>query len=220
MNRTHRRLGNACLSISAFLSAARAKSFSLASSGAFAEFGRGTVLEPPIRIEGAGRISIGSNVFVGRGSWIQTIGDLEGDPALFIGSGTAISGLCVLSAAQSIRIGTKVLMARNVFVTDHNHAFETTGVPILDQGITTPRPVEIGDGAWLGENVVITAGVRVGRGAVIGANAVVVRDVPDFSVAVGAPARVVRSFGGEVETDASTIAGLTTPPTRIPPSGP
>ena len=64
-------------------------------------------------------------------------------------------------------------------------------------------PVEIGDGAWLGENVVVGPGVCIGRGAVIGANAVVLDDVPERSVAVGAPARIVRSLG-----DASTPAVL------------
>jgi acetyltransferase-like isoleucine patch superfamily enzyme len=62
---------------------------------------------------------------------------------------------------------------------------------VLDQGIDRIAPVEIGDGAWLGENVVVGPGVRIGRGAVVGANAVVLDDVPDHAVAVGAPARVV-----------------------------
>jgi acetyltransferase-like isoleucine patch superfamily enzyme len=71
------------------------------------------------------------------------------------------------------------------------HAFDDRTRAILDQGITRVAPVEIGDGAWLGQNVVIGPGVRVGRGAVVGANSVVLHDVPDFEVAVGAPARVV-----------------------------
>ena len=69
---------------------------------------------------------------------------------------------------------------------------------MLDQGITRIGPVEICDGAWLGQNVVIGPNVRVGIGSVVGANSVVLSDVPDFSVAVGAPARVVRSFGADV----------------------
>ena len=63
----------------------------------------------------------------------------------------------------------------------------------MDQGITKVNRVEIADGAWLGENVVVGPGVRIGRGAVIGANAVVLRDIPDYSVAVGIPARVIRA---------------------------
>jgi acetyltransferase-like isoleucine patch superfamily enzyme len=105
----------------------------------------------------------------------------------------------VLSAAVSVRLGRAVLLARNVYVADHGHAFEDTALPVLAQGFTEARPVEIGDGAWLGENVVVCPGVRIGRGAVVGANAVVLDDVPDYCVAVGAPARVVRQFAGDAE---------------------
>ena len=73
------------------------------------------------------------------------------------------------------------------------HAFDDRTRAVLDQGITRVGPVEIGDGAWLGQNVVVGPGVRVGKGAVVGANSVVLEDVPDFEVAVGAPARVVVS---------------------------
>jgi acetyltransferase-like isoleucine patch superfamily enzyme len=81
-----------------------------------------------------------------------------------------------------------------VYVADHSHAFADTTRAVLDQGIDRVAPVEIGDGAWLGENVVVGPGVRIGRGAVVGANSVVLDDVPDHSVAVGAPARVVRTL--------------------------
>jgi acetyltransferase-like isoleucine patch superfamily enzyme len=85
-----------------------------------------------------------------------------------------------------------VLLARGVYVSDHSHAFEDRSLPVLDQGVDRVAPVEIGDGAWLGENVVVCPGVSIGAGAVIGANSVVTRDVPSHAVAVGAPARVVR----------------------------
>jgi acetyltransferase-like isoleucine patch superfamily enzyme len=98
----------------------------------------------------------------------------------------------VLSAQQSITIGRKVLMARNVYVADHMHAFADIGVAVLEQGIDRLGPVEIGDGAWLGQNVVVGPGVRIGRGTVVGANSVVLGDLPEYSVAVGSPARVVR----------------------------
>jgi acetyltransferase-like isoleucine patch superfamily enzyme len=102
--------------------------------------------------------------------------------------------LCVLSARRSLRVGRHVLVARNVYIADHMHRFEEIGTPVLEQGITRVEPVEVGDGAWLGENVVVGPGVRIGRGAVVGANAVVLDDVPDYSVSVGVPARVVRTL--------------------------
>ena len=93
-----------------------------------------------------------------------------------------------------MRLGRKVLFARNVYVSDHSHRFDDPSRAVLDQGVDRIAAVDIGDGAWLGQNVVVGPGVRIGRGAVIGANAVVLDDVPDHCVAVGAPARVVRSL--------------------------
>ncbi len=170
------------------------KSFSVLASGAFASFGARSVLQPPIRLAGERRISVGDDVFVGAGSWLHVLDDGSRGVALEIGDGTSIVGDCVLSAARSLRLGRKVLIARNVYIADHSHAFQDPARAVLDQGIDRVAPVEIGDGAWLGENVVVGPGVRIGRGAVIGANAVVLEDVPPHSVAVGAPARVVRCF--------------------------
>ena len=134
----------------------------------------------------------------GAPEWLTVaLGDGDG-PALVIGDGTKIVGGSVFSAASSIRIGSKVLMARNAYIADHQHAFSDTSRAVLDQGIERVAPVEIGDGAWLGENVVVGPGVTIGRGSVIGANSVVLRDVPEYSVAVGTPARVVRRLVDDV----------------------
>ena len=172
-----------------------AKSFSLLAAGGFAEFGQRTVLEPPIRLSGEGKMRIGSDVYVGAGSWLQVLGSPEA-VALEIDDGTNIVGGCVISAAQSVRVGRDVLMARNVYIADHMHAFTDTTLPVIKQGINRIGAVEICDGAWLGQNVVIGPGVRIGVGAVVGANAVVLSDVPDYAVAAGVPARVLRSQVG------------------------
>jgi len=172
------------------------KAYSVGIAGAFHEFGPRSVIEPPLRTNGTDRISIGSGVFIGAGSWLQAIGETPPPgPALTIGDGTGMAGGCVISAALLVEVGAHVLFARNVYVADHNHAFEDIETPIMAQGITDPSPVRIGDGAWIGENAVVLGGVTIGRGAVIGANSVVLGDVPEYSVAVGAPARVVRTFG-------------------------
>jgi acetyltransferase-like isoleucine patch superfamily enzyme len=105
-----------------------------------------------------------------------------------------MSGMCVLSAVSTVRLGTAVLLGRNVYIADSNHGTADPRIPIRDQGLERIAPVTIEDGAWLGENVVILSGVTVGRGAVIGANSVVLEDVPPRTVAVGAPAKVVRSL--------------------------
>lgn len=167
------------------------KGFSVLVSGSFADFGANSVLAPPIRIEGEERIAVGSGVFVGPGCWLHVEGDRQ-EVAIEIGDGSSIGAYSSISAVRSVRIGKRVLTARNIYVSDHSHDFAELEVAVRDQGLTKIEPVEISDGAWLGENVVVLPGVRIGKGAVIGANSVVTTDVPDGGIAVGAPARVIR----------------------------
>ena len=186
----------------------RDKAFSLLVRGAFASYGSRSVIQLPVRLHGESRIEIGDGVFVGAGSWLQVVDECEEPIGLSVGSGTSIAGTCVLSAAEKVTIGRDVLMARNVYISDHSHAIDDPARAILAQGIRGIEPVTVGDGAWLGQNVVVLPGVQIGRGAVIGANSVVRDDIPDFAVAVGAPARVVRSrdaFGAE---DRTTVTRL------------
>jgi acetyltransferase-like isoleucine patch superfamily enzyme len=194
MPRSLRRVsGSAFVSAHRFWTEARDKAFSLLVSGAFASFGKGSVIQLPVTIWGERRIVIGDKVFVGAGSWLRVI-DSSGEVAIVIGDGTSIAGDCVLSAAQSIRLGRNVLLGRHVYVADHMHSYEDPGQAVLHQGITRVAPVVIDDGAWLGQGVVVTPGVRIGRGAVVGANSVVLDDVLDYSVVAGAPARLVKQF--------------------------
>ena len=107
--------------------------------------------ELPVRLTGEEHIAIGNDVFIGAGSWLQVLGAPAGDsPVIVVGDGTAIAGGCVLSAAHSLRLGRQVLIARNVYISDHVHAFDDTAQAVLKQGITGIGGVEIGDGAWLG----------------------------------------------------------------------
>lgn len=179
---------------------ARAKMFSVLCGGAFGAFGKRVVIEPPLRVSGAQRISIGDDVFVGSNSWLDVSAG-PGGLALDIGSGCSFSGHCVISANDSVTIGRSVLFARGVYVSDHNHAFEATDRPIREQGVADSAPVVIEDGAWLGQNVVVCPGVHIGALAVVGANSVVLHDLPERCVAVGAPARVVRIRENREEVD-------------------
>lgn len=172
----------------------QAKLFSILISGAFAAFGRRSVLVPPIRFAGERRIVVGHGVFVGAGSWLQTLPDPgNNSPAIRLGDRVSVSGACVISAARSVIIESDVLLARNVYISDHSHRFQERERPVLAQGIDKIASVHIKRGAWLGQNVVVCPGVTIGQNAVIGANSVVNQDVPDFAVAVGAPARIVRT---------------------------
>jgi acetyltransferase-like isoleucine patch superfamily enzyme len=170
----------------------RGRLFAAFCGGGFAEFGRDAMLMPPIRVSGADRIHIAPEVFVGANSYLLVMEDDGRRGEIFIGEDAQMTGDCTISSVLSVRIGRKALLARNVYVADHRHAFDRADAAILDQGLAQVEAVEIGDGAWLGQNVVVGPGVRIGNGAVVGANSVVLSDVPDRAVAVGAPARIVR----------------------------
>nr|MDT0667816.1 hypothetical protein [Micromonospora sp. DSM 115978] len=103
---------------------------------------------------------VGSGVYVGPGSWFQA-GDGDG-VAISIGDGCSFVGWCTLSAMSGIFIGERVLFARGVYIADHEHEFRRVGVPVLDQGHRDVRPVVVGPGAWLGQNVVVLAGSNIG----------------------------------------------------------
>jgi acetyltransferase-like isoleucine patch superfamily enzyme len=196
MARGRKLTGRAALGVYRVAVRARAKAFSVLSAGAFESFGSHSVLQPPIRLDGEHRIAVGSNVFVGAGAWLQVLPGPDGEGRIDVGDGTSLAGGCVLSSAASVRLGPRVLFARNVYVADHRHAFADGTRAVIDQGIEQVAAVTIGEGSWLGENVVVGPGVTIGRGAVIGANAVVLDDVPERAVAVGAPARIVRRLDG------------------------
>ena len=183
------------------------KSFSMLASGAFASFGKNTVLSPPIRIAGEERIALANRVFVGGGSWLQTLPDGHNrSVAISIGSGTSIAGSCVISAVRSIVLEADVLVAANVYISDHMHKYTDTDNSILAQGVDKIQPILIKRGSWLGQNVVVCPGVTIGRGSVIGANSVVTHDIPDNCVAVGVPARVLKAIPRPVSSDVSQAA--------------
>lgn len=134
---------------------------------------------------------IGKNVALSAGmvpgqecvtSPVVTIGD-----RCLIGRGSGIVG------HLSISIGNDVWTGHHVYITDQNHDYRDVTIPISQQS-QPERPVEIGDGSWIGHGAVILPGARIGRHVVIGANSVVTGEIPDYSVAVGSPARVIKRY--------------------------
>jgi acetyltransferase-like isoleucine patch superfamily enzyme len=100
---------------------------------------------------------------------------------------------------REVVIGDEVLTANNVYISDNIHEYEDITKPVMHQAVRFKRTVVIGAGAWIGENVSII-GASVGKNSVIGANSVVTRDIPDYCVAVGAPAVVIRQFDLQLQT--------------------
>lgn len=112
-----------------------------------------------------------------------------------IGKGSEIGERCRISIANSLEIGEKVLLSPNVYITDCDHEYRNVEVPVIDQGIVQKgQKVSIGEGSYIGINAVIVGNVNIGKHCVIGANSVVTKDVPDYCVAVGGPARVIKNI--------------------------
>lgn len=112
-----------------------------------------------------------------------------------IGAGTEIGQRDRISIAHTLIIGEKVLLSPNVYITDCDHAFENIETPIIDQGIVNKEySVLIGDHSYIGINTVIIGNVKIGKHCVIGANSVVTKDILDYCVAVGSPARVIKRY--------------------------
>ena len=89
-------------------------------------------------------------------------------------------------------IGKSVMMGPDVCIYAINHATDRVDIPINLQGVAPEAPVVIGDDVWIGARAIILPGVHVGAGAVIGAGAVVTKDVPDYAVVGGNPARILK----------------------------
>jgi acetyltransferase-like isoleucine patch superfamily enzyme len=110
-----------------------------------------------------------------------------------IGARSLIGESCILRGQGGITIGDDVYLGTLVQILAVNHVFADISRPISHQGITA-QGISIGDGSWIGSGAIILDGVRIGRNVVIGAGAVVTKDVPDYCIAVGNPARVVRDL--------------------------
>jgi acetyltransferase-like isoleucine patch superfamily enzyme len=158
-----------------------------------ASIGSGSKLLQPI-ITGGKRIFIGKNVYVRKHTWLAA-DPVTGaaDCKLIIGDGTYIGNFCHIYASSKIEIGNKVLLADRVYLSDNLHSYKNIHQPVMEQPVKQLQPVVLKDGCWLGENVCVI-GATIGKNSVIGANSVVMKDVPDYCVAVGAPAKIIKRY--------------------------
>jgi acetyltransferase-like isoleucine patch superfamily enzyme len=132
-------------------------------------------------------ITIGSNVFLGRGTILSC---KDGDIAL--GDHVNIGFQSEIFSGSSVTVGDYGLFAAYTYLVGGGHDFEQTATPVIEQGRSS-RGISLGENVWLGTGAKVLDGVRIGRDVVVGANAVVAADLPDRAVAVGVPARVVRT---------------------------
>lgn len=156
--------------------------------------GKRSKLIQPMRLRNVQNIEIGDDVIIHNHAFLLTLQEEESViPRLTIGDGCVIGHMNHITSINEVRIGKNVLTADRVYISDHSHSFLDTKIPILRQPAVSKGKVSIGDGTWIGENVAVLSS-SIGQNCVVGANAVVLNDIPDFSVAVGIPARVVQRF--------------------------
>ncbi|CAH0017060.1 unnamed protein product [Clonostachys rhizophaga] len=129
----------------------------------FGKVGEGTYLEPSLQVD------YGCNITVGKGFYANFN--------------------CVILDCAHVTIGDRVMFATGVSLITATHE---TGLQSRRDNIEYAEPIVIGDDCWLGANVTVLPGVTIGKGCTIGAGAVVSKDIPDYSVAVGVPAKVIK----------------------------
>ena len=155
-------------------------------------------IKSPLHIDCPSYMYIG-DVVVGYKSWLAAV-PLTDAPkcSLTIKDGCILGHFNHIYATGELIIEENVLTADRVYISDNLHGYEDISIPIHKQAIKQNGVVIIGEGSWLGENVCVI-GASVGKHCVIGANSVVTKDIPDYSVAVGIPAKVIKKYDFELK---------------------
>ncbi|MFM8775638.1 MAG: DapH/DapD/GlmU-related protein [Actinomycetota bacterium] len=167
----------------------------------FGKFGENSlILFPTTTIFNQRYIHIGNETMIGEHVALSA-GMIEGqvcltDPVVKIGDRCLIGRGSGIVGPYSLEIGDDVWTGHHVYITDQSHGYEDVTRPISAQS-QPERAVKIGDGSWLGHGVVVLPGAIIGKNVAVGANSVVTGELPDYCVAVGAPARVIRRYSAD-----------------------
>jgi acetyltransferase-like isoleucine patch superfamily enzyme len=174
-------------------------SFSFASVGAHLYLGKDCI------IIGAKYIHVGNNFVAHDRNRIEAIdrnGPEQFKPKIHIGNNVSMGYDCHIGAINNVQIGSNVLLASKIYISDHDHGattFDEMMLPPVQRRVLSKGAVIIKDNVWIGEGVVILANVTIGECSIIAANAVVTKDIPAFSVAAGVPAKVIKIVKPQVE---------------------
>lgn len=163
----------------------------------FGAFGARSIVHRPLWLYGQHKIAMGEDSLVLHGTWISVEKPAWGlpGPVLEIGDRVGIRPYCMISASESVVIEDDVIIGAFSSVIDSDHTFSMGRPNVMHNPVVT-APVRIGRGTWLAERVAVLRGSRIGRCCIVGANSVVRGEIPDYSIAVGAPARVVGTVEG------------------------
>lgn len=159
----------------------------------FKSLGWRSTIKSTLAIDHGENIELG-NIHLGYKAWLAANPLTDAQVCrLIIKDGCVIGNFNHIYATGKIVLEKDVLTADRVYISDNLHGYEDISTPIKQQPIKQHGQVKIGEGSWLGENVSVI-GSSIGKHCVIGANSVVTHDIPDYSVAVGIPAKVIKKY--------------------------
>lgn len=148
-----------------------------------------------VRIVNPQYVDMGGQVFIDDDVELCVNQTMPGvTPKLLIGNRVHFGKMNRIGCDNKIVIEDDVLFAPHVHISDRNHGFEDIHTPVSRQKVNSKGPVVIGAETWLGFGCQVMSGVKIGRHCVITAGAVVVKDVPDYSVVGGNPARILKQY--------------------------
>ena len=163
----------------------------------FKHFGTHTLLAPGVKIMTPQNISIGNNSSIMSHCIIETCVVGGNNPQLKIGDRVSFGEYSHITCANKVTIGNGVLTGRFVLITDNSHVNNTkevADIAPLAREIHSNGPVHIGENVWIGDKVTILPNVTIGKGSIIAANAVITKDIPEYSVAAGIPAKIIKTI--------------------------
>ncbi len=165
----------------------------------FDKLGKDPLLEYPTELIGGKYIQIGDNFKSGKRLRINAFDKYKSSkfsPEIRFGNNININEDCHIACINKVIIGDNVLIASKVFISDHSHGDTNStnmSTPPSLRHLISRGPVIIEDNVWIGEGVSILPGVRIGKGVIVGTNSVVTKDIPEYSIAVGIPAKVIKT---------------------------
>lgn len=157
------------------------------------ELSSNSILFWPGEIQNGKYMSINDNCYIKSYFWLQAIKISNQDPCFIMESGSYINRFCQIVITGKVTIGKNVTIADNVFIADTTHGYKDINKAVSAQELEYVGDVEIGDGSWIGRSASIM-GCKIGRGCVIGTGAFVKKDIPDYCVVVGSPARIIKRY--------------------------
>lgn len=155
-------------------------------------YGIGIKLKSSVQSQRAQKIRywLGSRFVESCGKHVNFERGARFNPELSIGDYSGVGVNCLVSGRTYI--GSHVMMGPDCIMYSYSHAHDRLDIPMDQQGFEEPTPIHIGDDVWIGARVIILPGVSIGSHCIIGAGAVVTKDVPDYAVVGGVPAKVIR----------------------------